>query len=109
MTTKPNAGPPIICGRLYVPLDPEQTAEIKRVERKNDAIQRVVDGLNAALAAVDDFAKEYGPEDALLETVGEAVRKMQFVAGAAYYPDLDMYCPTEDLRRVEWRGEVETI
>lgn len=109
MNTKPNAGPPIICGRPYVLFDPEQTAEIIRVGRKNAAIIEVVKSLNAALTAVDDFAGEYGPEDALLETVQEATRRLQYLAGCTFYPDLDAFCSDDEVRRITWKGEVETL
>lgn len=60
MTTKPNASPPIICGRPYVLFDPEQTAEIKRVEAKKDEIERVVNALRAAMAQIAHYEAPFG-------------------------------------------------
>ncbi|WP_232696122.1 hypothetical protein [Brevibacillus daliensis] len=59
-----------ICGRPYVLFDPEQTAEIKRVEAKNDAIDRIVNGLNVVLDAVDDYGEAYGFDFESVGTVG---------------------------------------
>ncbi|MGG4453161.1 hypothetical protein [Brevibacillus porteri] len=107
--TKPNASPPIICGRPYVLFDPEQTAEIKRVEAKNDAIQRVVSALNASLAAVSKYCAEYVDDDGLIGTVQEATDKLRHLAGVVFDADLDAYCSDEDLRHVNWKGEVGMV
>ncbi|MBU8715449.1 hypothetical protein KM924_23395 [Brevibacillus parabrevis] len=109
MTTKPNASPPIICGRPYVLFDPEQTAEIKRIEAKNDAIERVVNGLNASLVALSEYDAEYGVDPELVNTVREATDKLRHLSGIEFDTYLDANCSNEDLRRVKWNGEVETI
>lgn len=109
MTTNPNASPPIICGRPYVLFDPEQTAEIKRVEAKNDAIRSVVDGLSAALDAVYEYASVYVDDQAFQRTVRDAARKLAHMSGIEFYEELDAYYSDEDARKIEWLGEVETL
>lgn len=109
MITKPNAGPPIICGRPYVLFDPEQTAEIKRIEAKNDAIESVVNGLSAAMDAVYEYASVYGSDRDLQSTLSDATRKLAHMVGIEFDEELDAYYSDEDARKIEWRGEVETL
>lgn len=109
MTTKPNASPPIICGRPYVLFDPEQTAEIKRIEAKNDAIERVVDALRVAMDAVYEYGSEFGNDNALQRTISYAVRKLSHMGGIEFDEELEAYYSDEDARRIEWEGEVESL
>lgn len=110
MNTKPNGGPPIICGRPYVLFDPEQTAEIKRIEKIRDAQERVVNALNEALRAVDYYSGHVVEIDGgLTKTVEEATRKLRHLAGIEFTDELDAYCSDEGLRRVKWKGEIESI
>lgn len=110
MTTKLNAGPPIICGRPYVLFDPEQTAEIKRIEKIRDAQDRVVRALNEALEAVEFYAEHIVEIDGgLAKTVGEATRKLRHLAGVEFDAYLESYYDDASLKTVEWRGEVETV
>ncbi len=108
MTTKPNASPPIICGRPYVLFDPEQTAEIKRMERKNELIARITDGLSSVLEAIDNYVCDNESDEALRRTVLDATRKLQHLSGAAYYEELAGFYDSSDVV-IEWEGEVETI
>ncbi|NGQ95439.1 hypothetical protein G3578_09765 [Brevibacillus sp. SYP-B805] len=105
MTTKP----PIICGRPYVLFDPEQTAEIKRVERRDDLRLRILNGINESLAAIDEYVAEFSSTPGLQNTIELAARKLLHVSGTVFYEDLDAYYEDDELKTVEWRGEVETI
>ncbi|QHZ58650.1 hypothetical protein M655_025110 [Brevibacillus sp. NSP2.1] len=109
MTTKPNPGPPVICGRPYVLFDPEQTAEIKRVERKNELIERIIQGLDSALVAVDEYVYEYLPDKALRDTVLEAVGFLLHVSGAEYDEEIEEIMVSTGLPEIKWKGEVETL
>jgi hypothetical protein len=110
MTTKPNAGPPIICGRPYVLFDPEQTAEIKRAEKIRDAQDRVVKALNEALEAVDYYSGHIVETDGgLAKTVEEATRKLRHLAGVEFDEYLGSYHDDNSLKSIEWRGEVAKL
>ncbi|WP_231929029.1 hypothetical protein [Brevibacillus sp. SKDU10] len=44
----------MVCGRPYVLFDPEQTAAIKRAERKDEIITQILAGLNQAVVGGDE-------------------------------------------------------
>ncbi|TPG77706.1 hypothetical protein EEL32_22520 [Brevibacillus laterosporus] len=95
-----------ICGRPYVLFDPEQTAEIKRIEAKNDAIDRIVNGLNEVLDAVDDYVYEYGVDSALQGTVSDAVAILLHVSGEEFDDETDeAILSTGSLPQIKWKGE----
>lgn len=107
--TKSNAGTPIICGRPYVLFDPEQTAEIKRIERKNEIIERIIQGLDSALVAVDEYVYEYASDKALRDTILDAASFLLYVSGVEYDEDVEEIMVTGGLPEVQWKGEVESL
>ncbi|QDX93582.1 hypothetical protein EEL30_15530 [Brevibacillus laterosporus] len=99
-----------ICGRPYVLFDPGQTAEIKRVERKNDAIDRIVNGLNEALNAVDDYVYEHSVDGALRGTVSDAIGLLLHASGLEWDEDInEAFITMGSLSEIEWKGERDLI
>ncbi|MGG0757500.1 hypothetical protein [Brevibacillus laterosporus] len=95
-----------VCGRPYVLFDPEQTAAIKRFERKNDAIDRIVNGLNEVMDAVDDYVYEYHVDSALQGTISDAVAILLHVSGEEFDDQTDeTILSTGSLPEIEWKGE----
>ncbi|MGG1445066.1 hypothetical protein ABE354_24040 [Brevibacillus laterosporus] len=95
-----------ICGRPYVLFDPEQTAAIKRAERKDDAINRIVNGLNEVMDAVDDYVYEYRVDSALQGTVSDAAAILLHVSGEEFDDETDeAILSTGSLPQIKWKGE----
>ncbi|MBG9774273.1 hypothetical protein [Brevibacillus laterosporus] len=93
-----------ICGRPYVLFDSEQTAAIKRAERKNDAIDRIVNGLNEALRGIEDCAEDVGADEELRLAIIGAIRDLGYGAGVIY-DNGALYSRDDDYLMIEWKGE----
>lgn len=93
-----------ICGRPYVLFDPEQTAAIKRAERKDDAIDRIVNGLNEALKGIEDYVEGVGPDGELYLALNNALCDLEYWAGVIY-DNGALYSPDDDYSMIEWKGD----
>ncbi|RFB35433.1 hypothetical protein [Brevibacillus sp. VP] len=93
-----------ICGRPYVLFDPEQTVAIKRAERKDDAIDRIVNGLNEALKGIEDYVEGVGPDEELHSALNNALCSFEYWAGVIY-DNGALYSQDDDYSMIEWKGE----
>jgi hypothetical protein len=80
-----------ILGRPYILFDPEQTEEVKRLERMDDTRNKIINGLNQVLEGIDEVIHEWTLIDRedMQETIKAAIRKLEFYAGVKWYEDLE--------------------
>jgi hypothetical protein len=95
-----------ILGRPYILFDPEQTEEIKRLERMDDIKKKIINGLNQALEGIDEVIQEWTLVDRedMQDTIEEAIRKLEHVAGIEFHEDIgDCYVSRGyEAYEVEW-------
>ncbi|MGG0793114.1 hypothetical protein ABE137_03680 [Brevibacillus laterosporus] len=94
-----------ICGRPYVLFDPEQTAAIKRAERRDEIIAQILGGLNQAVVGVDEYVVEYTSDKELRDTLINALTILFCIPGLTYDEDVEETLNTVGLPEIEWKGE----
>ncbi|PPB12912.1 hypothetical protein [Brevibacillus laterosporus] len=99
----------MICGRPYVLFDPEQTAEIKRIERRNDLIDQIISNLNEVLVPIDEYVHLYTSDKELRETLLDAIVILQHLSGVEYDEDVEKLIHCEVLPRINWKGDREVL
>lgn len=70
-----------ILGRPYTLFDPEQTAYIKRLERKEELKEKIVQGINQSIEAIDDYVDEFMSDDEVRNTISEAIASLTYISG----------------------------
>ncbi|MGG1444933.1 hypothetical protein ABE354_23360 [Brevibacillus laterosporus] len=99
----------MVCGRPYVLFDPEQTAEIKRIERKNDLINQIISGLNEVLVSIDEYVYLFTSDKELKETLLDAIAILLHLSGVEYDEDIEEIFNCEVLPTIRWKGEQEIL
>ncbi|MDN9010011.1 hypothetical protein [Brevibacillus laterosporus] len=95
----------MVCGRPYVLFDPEQTAAIKRAERKDEIITKILAGLNQAVVGVDEYVVEYASDKELRDTLINALTILFCIPGFTYDEDVEEILNTVGLPEIEWKGD----
>ncbi|MCR8981474.1 hypothetical protein [Brevibacillus laterosporus] len=95
----------MVCGRPYVLFDPEQTAALTRAERKNDAIDRIVNGLNEALRGIEDYVEDVGADEELRLSIIDAIRALEYGAFVVYDNGALHSRDEFGYLMIEWKGE----
>jgi hypothetical protein len=96
----------MILGRPYVWGDPEQTAEIKRMEKEAELRERVLKSINDAIDAVDSYVNEIRPDDELVATVITGTRFLRHLAGAYYDEEIETYIDWNGIEPIEWGEKI---
>ncbi|MGG0793757.1 hypothetical protein ABE137_07095 [Brevibacillus laterosporus] len=99
----------VICGRPYVLFDPEQTAEIKRIEKRNDLINQIISNLNEVLVPIDEYVYLYKSDKELRETLLDAIAILLHLSGVEYDEDVEELIQCEVLPQIRWKGEQEIL
>ncbi|MCG7317636.1 hypothetical protein [Brevibacillus laterosporus] len=99
----------VICGRPYVLFDPEQTAEIKRIEQRNDLINQIISNLNEVLVPIDEYVYSYTSDKELKKTILDAIVIILHLSGLVYDEDVEELIQCEVLPQIRWKGEQEIL
>ncbi|AYB37606.1 hypothetical protein D5F52_04535 [Brevibacillus laterosporus] len=99
----------MVCGRPYVLFDPEQTAEIKRIERRNDLINQIISNLNEVLVPIDEYVHLYTSDEDLRKTLLDAIVIILHLSGLVYDEDIEKLIECEVLPQIRWEGEQEIL
>lgn len=78
-----------ILGRPYVFGDPEQTRYIQRLYRKEDLQSKIINGLQQAFEAIDEYVYEFTSDKELQQTIEDAISKILYISGLEYDESLE--------------------
>jgi predicted RND superfamily exporter protein len=97
----------MILGRPYVWGDPEQTAEIKRMEKEAELRERILKSLNEAIDAVDSYVNEIRSDDSELKaTVLTATRFLRHLTGVYFDEEIETHIAWNGIEPIEWGEKI---